>query len=56
MRGDPGVLIDLKFERCSILPDCGDVSSLPPRKLLRASDVLVSHTSIDGPNLRMSGR
>jgi ribonuclease Z len=45
--GDPGVLIDLKFERRAILFDIGDVSGLPTRKLLRLSDVLVSHTHMD---------
>jgi len=34
--GDPGVLIDLKFERRAILFDIGDISALPTRKLLRA--------------------
>ncbi|MDE2262078.1 MAG: ribonuclease Z, partial [Gammaproteobacteria bacterium] len=45
--GDPGVLIDLKFERRAILFDIGDVSGLPPRKLPRVSDVFVSHTHMD---------
>ena len=45
--GDPGVYIDLKFERRALLFDIGDVSGLPTRKLLRISDVFVSHTHMD---------
>jgi len=40
--GDPGVLIDLKFERRAILFDIGDISALPTRKLLRAVDKLTA--------------
>jgi ribonuclease Z len=45
--GDPCVYIDLKFERRALLFDIGDVSRLPTRKLLRVSDVFVSHTHMD---------
>ncbi|MGO9512827.1 MAG: ribonuclease Z [Steroidobacteraceae bacterium] len=45
--GDPGVLVDLKFERRAILFDIGDIRALPTRKLLRVSDVFVSHTHMD---------
>ena len=45
--GDPGVCIDLKYQRRAVLFDIGDVSALPVRMLLRVSDVLVSHTHMD---------
>jgi ribonuclease Z len=45
--GDPGVYVDLVFERRALLFDLGDLSSLPPRKLLRVSDVFVTHRHMD---------
>jgi ribonuclease Z len=45
--GDPGVYVDLKFQSRAILFDIGDVTSLATRKLLRISDVFVSHTHMD---------
>jgi ribonuclease Z len=45
--GDPGVYVDLKFENRALLFDIGDISRLPTRKLLRISDVFVSHTHMD---------
>jgi len=45
--GDPGVYVDLKFERRALLFDLGDISILPPRKLLRISDIFITHRHMD---------
>lgn len=45
--GDPGVHLDILFERRALLLDLGDISALPPRKILRTSHVFVSHTHMD---------
>jgi ribonuclease Z len=45
--GDPGVIIDLKFERRALLFDLGDLAALPTRKMLRLTDVFVSHAHMD---------
>jgi ribonuclease Z len=45
--GDPGLFVDLLFERRALLFDLGDIAALPPRKLLRTSHVFVSHTHMD---------
>ena len=45
--GDPALFVDILFERRALLLDLGDITALPPRKLLRTSHVFVSHTHMD---------
>lgn len=45
--GDPGLYVDFRDERRALLFDLGDISSLPPRKLMRLSHVFVTHTHMD---------
>jgi ribonuclease BN (tRNA processing enzyme) len=45
--GDPGLYVDLVFERRALLFDLGNLSRLPPRKHLRVSDVFVTHRHMD---------
>ena len=45
--GDPGLYVDFRDERRAILLDLGDISGLPPRKLMRLSHVFVTHTHMD---------
>ena len=45
--GDPGLYVDLLFERRALLFDLGDIAALAPRQVLRISDVFVTHTHVD---------
>ena len=45
--GDPGLYVDFRDERRALLFDVGDIGALPPRKLMRLSNVFVTHTHMD---------
>lgn len=45
--GDPALFVDFLFERRALLFDLGDIRALPPRKLLRVSDIFISHCHMD---------
>lgn len=45
--GDAALYVDFRDEGRAMLFDLGDISALPPRKLLRLSHVFVTHTHMD---------
>lgn len=45
--GDPGLYVDFREESRALLFDLGDITGLPPRKLMRLSHVFVTHTHMD---------
>jgi ribonuclease Z len=45
--GDPTLYVDFKFEGRALMFDLGEIGALAPRKLLRLSDVFVSHAHMD---------
>ncbi len=45
--GDPGLYVDFRDERRALLFDLGDIAVLPPRKLMRLSEVFVTHAHMD---------
>lgn len=44
---DPGLYVNLVFERRALLFDLGDISALVPRKLLRIAHVFITHRHMD---------
>lgn len=44
---DPVLYLDFLFEKRALLFDIGDIRALAPRKLLRLSDIFVTHTHMD---------
>lgn len=45
--GDPGLYVEIKWARRALLFDLGQNAGLGPTRLLRASDIFVSHTHMD---------
>ncbi|HJT21349.1 MAG TPA: hypothetical protein VJ746_12810 [Nitrospira sp.] len=45
--GDPGVYVEVRWSKRALLFDLGQNDSLGPTRLLRASDIFISHTHLD---------
>jgi ribonuclease Z len=45
--GDPALYVEVKFARRGLLFDLGDLHALAPRKILRLTDICVSHMHVD---------
>jgi ribonuclease Z len=45
--GDPALYVDCKFEKRGLLFDMGDLKALAPKKMLRVTDIFVSHMHMD---------
>lgn len=45
--GDPGVYVEVRWSKRALLFDLGQNDSLGPTRLLRATDIFVSHTHMD---------
>ena len=45
--GDPVLFVDCLFQHRALLFDLGDIKALPPRKMLRVSEVFISHAHMD---------
>jgi ribonuclease Z len=45
--GDPALYVETLFENRAVLFDLGEITALPPRKILRIEHVFISHAHID---------
>jgi ribonuclease Z len=45
--GDPGVYVEVRWSKRALLFDLGQNEALGPTRLLRASDIFISHTHMD---------